>query len=149
MPKHAASSTAQPLPRHYNGQGVLRPSLRIDLGEGDFAEQFQTMWDEHVNFGTAKSHKKLARRDAQQQMEWRARLHDKRDRESAQPAAAPKSGKKRRRAEGAAQAEQQVPKAQAAQPRPQPTQPKPQPAKAALPSKGRWDGCLAAKLLGA
>jgi hypothetical protein len=141
--KKEAADTSQPLAKHYNGQCVLRPSVVLDLAGGDFMQRFETVWDEHVNFGTAKSHKKLARRDSQQQMEWHTRLHDKRDRESA---VAPKAAKKkRRREESGAQAE--APKPQPGQPQPQPRPPQPPTGKAALPSKGRWNGCLAAKIL--
>ena len=76
---------AQPLPRHYNGQGYVpdstsalptsalpshicrlglprraaRPSDFIPLSDGDFMASFQGLWEAHVEFGTTRSHKKL------------------------------------------------------------------------------------------
>ena len=116
---------------------------------------------EHVNFGTSRSHKKLARRDAQQQMEWRARLEAKQGapvaKRSTEGAHEPPPRKKKRRRDEAAAASgaggagegvgsraarEPEPAAARAAPAPQPSQ-----AKATLATKGRFGGTLAARLL--
>ena len=118
---------------------------------------------EHVNFGTSRSHKKLARRDAQQQMEWRARLEAKQGapvaKRSTEGAHEPPPRKKKRRRDEAAAAsgaggagegvigsraarKPSEPAAARAAPAPQPSQ-----AKATLATKGRFGGTLAARLL--
>jgi hypothetical protein len=52
----------EPTPKHYNGQGVVRPSQAIALHSDDFEHQWRQLWSLHVNFGTAMSHKKLAKK---------------------------------------------------------------------------------------
>jgi hypothetical protein len=50
---------AQPLPRHYNGQGVARPSDFVPISDGAFMPAFEALWAHHIEFGTNRSHKKL------------------------------------------------------------------------------------------
>ena len=69
--EHALLRVAQPLSRHYNGQGVVRPSETLPLSGDGFGDAFGALWDEHVNFGTSVSHKKLKAKGAR--MEWRER----------------------------------------------------------------------------
>ena len=126
------------------------------------AHRVRSSAQEHVNFGTSRSHKKLARRDAQQQMEWRARLEAKQGapvaKRSTEGVHEPPPRKKERRREEAAAAssaggagegvgsraarEPSEPAAARAAPAPQPSQ-----AKATLATKGRFGGTLAARLL--
>lgn len=58
----------QPTSQQYNGQGVARPSVCIALHADDFDQQWRELWSQHVNFGTAKSHKKLAKKAEKQAM---------------------------------------------------------------------------------
>ena len=72
-PAASSASRARPaLGRHYNGQGVVRPSETLPLSGDGFGDAFGALWDEHVNFGTSVSHKKLKAKGAR--MEWRERL---------------------------------------------------------------------------
>ncbi|KAJ1618349.1 hypothetical protein T492DRAFT_1093168 [Pavlovales sp. CCMP2436] len=57
-----AAPLLEPTPKHYNGQGVVRPSQAIALHSDDFEHQWRQLWALHVNFGTAVSHKKLAKK---------------------------------------------------------------------------------------
>lgn len=52
----------QPTSQHYNGQGMVRPSTCIALHADDFESKWRELWSLHVNFGTSKSHKKLAKK---------------------------------------------------------------------------------------
>lgn len=38
---------------------LARPSEYVPLSAADFMDDFQILWDEHVQFGTSRSHKKL------------------------------------------------------------------------------------------
>ena len=38
---------------------LARPSEYVPLSAADFMDDFQSLWDEHVQFGTSRSHKKL------------------------------------------------------------------------------------------
>jgi hypothetical protein len=90
--EHALLRVAQPLGRHYNGQGVVRPSETLPLSGDGFGDAFGALWDEHVNFGTSVSHKKLKAKGAR--MEWRERLAAA---DAERPAAAGAARKKKRR----------------------------------------------------
>jgi hypothetical protein len=56
------SALLDPTTKHYNGQGAVLPSTCLPLHSGDFEGQWRKLWDLHVNFGTSKSHKKLAKK---------------------------------------------------------------------------------------
>ena len=90
--EHALLRVAQPLGRHYNGQGVVKPSETLPLSGDGFGDAFGALWDEHVNFGTSVSHKKLKAKGAR--MEWRERLAAA---DAERPAAAGAARKKKRR----------------------------------------------------
>ena len=90
--EHALLRVAQPLGRHYNGQGVVKPSETLPLSGDGFGDAFGALWDEHVNFGTSVSHKKLKAKGAR--MEWRERLAAA---DAERPAAADAARKKKRR----------------------------------------------------
>ena len=53
------SRVAQPMPRHYNGQGVAQPSDYVPLTHDAFMPAFEALWAAHVEFGTTRSHKRL------------------------------------------------------------------------------------------
>eukprot|EP00967_Tisochrysis_lutea_P065231 scaffold84736_cov30-Tisochrysis_lutea.AAC.5 len=91
-PRRGLAQVLEPLPRHYNGQGVLRPSICLQLRDESFQADFSSLWDEHVDFGTARSHKKLLKRD-REASEWRARLAAK---QSEELIVHPKQSKKKR-----------------------------------------------------
>ena len=131
---------AQPLSRHFNGQGMVQASDYVPLTDEDFGSTFMALWDAHINFGTSRSHKKL--------------LGKKR-----QPAAAVESGgidddargvSQKRKHDEIARSSARVKTdgtASAISKAPTPAAP---PAAAAQPlaNKGRFAGTLAARLLG-
>ncbi|EOD11783.1 hypothetical protein EMIHUDRAFT_214072 [Emiliania huxleyi CCMP1516] len=45
-------ATLEPLPSHYNGLGLLRPTVSVPLASDDFMASFRVLWEEHVDFGT-------------------------------------------------------------------------------------------------
>lgn len=153
MAPRRGPSVLEPLPSHYNGLGLIRPSVSMQLVSDSFEAEFGQVWTEHVDFGTARSHKKLLKRD-REASEWRSRLAAKQTVE-----APPATGKKRRRnteraaaepvsarnGPGAGGAPALAPAAPAAvRPRAAASQPK----ATVLASKGRWGSTLASQLLG-
>jgi len=149
------TAVVEPPVRLYNGLGMLRPSVCVQLQGGDFEAEFDALWNEHVDFGTARSHKKLLKRD-RDASEWRSRLAAKQAVE-----VVPEPGKKKRPKWGAAVeddsplepaslGQQAAPAPVAVGPttvgaRPRaPQQPKAQ----LLANKGRWGSTLASQLLG-
>lgn len=55
-------ATLEPLPSHYNGLGLLRPTVSVPLASDDFMASFRVLWEEHVDFGTSRSHKRSMRK---------------------------------------------------------------------------------------
>jgi len=151
----------QPLAKHYNGQGVARPSEYLPLSEEHFQPVFEALWQAHVEFGTSRSHKKLLGQKRRREEPALAAGGEAGDVDADAALPAKKKGARRRQqsddandgAEGVAQpAEARV--VQAAQ---QPRKPPPTDAvssgSAAAPAqllanKGRFAGTLAARLLG-
>ena len=155
MPQQQADKllrrVAQPLGRHYNGQGrenswrvsaravfltglrvamrrLVRESTYLPLSDDGFSAEFEERWNEHVDFGRAWR----GGRSQSEKTEWRVRLAAKKkgsasDLVSKDPtslgASAPKSGQKRKR---------------------EPTAPRQE----VLANTGRFRGTLAAQLLG-
>ena len=74
-------ATLEPLPSHYNGLGLLRPTVSVPLASDDFMASFRVLWEEHVDFGTSRSHKKLLAQD-KGASEWRDRLAAKKQAEA-------------------------------------------------------------------
>lgn len=110
-------------------------------GDG-FMPAFEVRWEEHVDFGTSKSHKKKAG----QQMEWRGRLETrKQEDEAKRPPAAddeaelPPAKQRRVASADSSQGKSEKPKAPPAKTKPTAT---------VLTNKGRFAGTLAASLLG-
>jgi len=126
---------AQPLGRHYNGQGVVRESTYLPLGDDSFSAEFEERWNEHVDFGRAWRGGRSAQSDS---AEWKVRLAAKKERSVQRPgpsgsdaadAPALASGTKRKR-EPAASAPQKT-----------------RPSQKTLANTGRFGGTLAARLL--
>ena len=119
---------AQPLPRHYNGQGVAQPSDYVPLSDADFVATFEALWQAHVEFGTTKSHKKLLGKK-------RKRVEPEGGAAAAALAAvaadAPMKGEKKKKKKPAQTGT-------SAPPAPPPV----------VASKGRWESTMAARLLG-
>mmetsp|Transcript_50175 Transcript_50175/g.166155 ORF Transcript_50175/g.166155 Transcript_50175/m.166155 type:complete len:135 (-) Transcript_50175:178-582(-) len=128
-------ATLEPLPSHYNGLGLLRPTVSVPLASDDFMASFRVLWEEHVDFGTSRSHKKLLAQD-KGASEWRDRLAAKKQAE-AEPAEAAKKQKRKSAAGAAAEPPRRPPPAAA----PPPARP------AVLPNKGRWGSTLASQLI--
>ena len=63
----ALARVAQPLARHYNGQGLVRASTYVPLSSDGFDGTFESLWKEHVDFGTSRAHKKLGKRQRAKQ----------------------------------------------------------------------------------
>ena len=61
---------AEPRLAHAWGR-VVHPSTYLTLADEAFMASFEVRWNEHVDFGTSRSHKK---KKPAQQMEWRGRL---------------------------------------------------------------------------
>ena len=53
---------AQPLRRHYNGQGVAQPSDYVPLSDKHFLAMFEALWQAHVAFGGWKKKPKKKRK---------------------------------------------------------------------------------------
>lgn len=144
----------EPLSSHYNGLGLLRPSVSVQLKSDSFGDEFARVWAEHVDFGTARSHKKLLKRD-REASEWRSRLAAKQAVEAptgagrkrqrkAEPAAGQPVSATPGHGDGGAPAARAAPAA-AAPPRPRAAS---QAKATVLASKGRWGSTLASQLLG-
>ena len=123
---------------------MLRSSEYVQLGSETFLDEFGVLWDEHINFGTSRSHKKQLQRDQDQEMEWRVRAEAKAQEAAAAGgdghASARKPKKKRKRADTDGGVHAKVLTGSA-----------PGSTKATqsmLPNKGRFSGTLAAQLLG-
>ena len=65
----------QPRDKDYNGQGIARSSVYIQLRTEEFLGQFKKVFDEHVEWGGR--HLKAFRSDKDMAMEWRQRLKQK------------------------------------------------------------------------
>ena len=120
---------------------LVFPSTYLPLAGDGFIPAFEVRWEEHVDFGTSRSHKKKAG----QQMEWRAKLETrKQEDEAKRPVADADEAEvpppKQRRVANAdsSQGKSEKPKAP-------PTKTKP--ATGVLTNKGRFAGTLAASLL--
>eukprot|EP01043_Picozoa_sp_COSAG02_P058662 COSAG02_NODE_7341_length_3056_cov_4.843422_2_plen_371_part_00 len=66
----------QPRGSDYNGQGIARPSVYIQLRTAEFLGQFKDVFDEHVGEWGGR-HLKTFRSEKDMQMEWRQRLKQK------------------------------------------------------------------------
>lgn len=70
----------QPAGNQYNGQGVVQASTCLPLHMEGFDLQWRALWDQHVNFGLTRSHKKLSKQGAKRKRadgtgpEWQKRL---------------------------------------------------------------------------
>ena len=149
-------NTAQPLNKHYNGQGcvvspglahahashsphparLVHPSAYLPLAEEAFMAGFEVRWGEHVDFGTSRSHKKKGKAKAAQPVEWTLDASGNPVEKTRDEAPPPK---KQRPAKAAP--------AEAARGRPR-ERLKTQAPNTVLTSKGRFAGTLAASLLG-
>ena len=58
-----------------------RPSALVRINAPDFQRQFRVLWDEHVEGFTGLRGKRRERTEKEQNMEWRIRLKEKRERE--------------------------------------------------------------------
>lgn len=149
MAPRRGHSVLEPLPSHYNGLGLLRPSVSVQLKSDAFEQEFGQVWAEHVDFGTARSHKKLLKRD-REASEWRSRLAAKQEVE-----APTGTGKKRHRKPdravgepGSAASSSGATAVSAAPAAVRPRAASQQPKATVLASKGRWGSTLASQLLG-
>jgi hypothetical protein len=66
----------QPRGSDYNGQGIARPSVYIQLRTAEFLGQFKEVFNEHVGEWGGR-HLKTFRSEKDMQMEWRQRLKQK------------------------------------------------------------------------
>ena len=142
---------AQPLTRHFNGQGVVQPSEYLPLSDEDFGSEFTRLWQAHVNFGTSRSHKKLLGKKRQPTSTGTGTGGSSSISEytGQDPSSARSAGQKRKHAEG--DKPSLVTKTA-----PSLSAPSAKPASSAaaaadaqpLASKGRFAGTLAARLLG-
>lgn len=147
----------EPLAKHYNGLGMLRPTECVLLRSGTFMQEFEALWDEHVDFGTARSHKKLLKRD-REGSEWKQALAAKQASDVAPSGPTESKSLQKKAKRGHAGAGTEAGAAADASDGPAPlkrdtaaiVRPRPlQSAKAvALPNKGRWGSTLAMQLLG-
>eukprot|EP01051_Picozoa_sp_SAG22_P013527 SAG22_NODE_1527_length_4219_cov_8.734466_2_plen_301_part_00 len=72
----------QPRHKDYNGQGLARESVFIQLGQADFMDDFAALYAEHVE-QWSRRHLKKHKSDQDLGMEWRVRLQEKQRREAA------------------------------------------------------------------
>ena len=150
-------NTAQPLNKHYNGQGCVRglpgpahahashsphrgrlvhPSAYLPLADEAFMAGFEARWGEHVDFGTSRSHKKKGKAKTAQPVEWTLDASGNPVEKTRDEAPPPK---KQRPAKAA------PPEDARGRPR---ERVKTQATNTVLTSKGRFAGTLAASLLG-
>lgn len=139
----------------------MRESDYVALGNDDFMATFESLWGEHVDFGTSRSHKKLIGKTRQPE-EWRLRLDAKkakadagerasehrlsvpgRDAKRKKKAHAPGAGSQDLATGAVETAEPAAPRAPAVAPAPAPLAP----TRVVMPNKGRFGGTLAAQLL--
>ena len=126
----------QPLPKHYNGLGLVKPTASVHLKSETFDQIFLELWNEHVDFGTSRSHKKLMKTD-REPLEWKRRLISKRQDQSKRAEGTTSSTNTAERGEKTERGKA----VQTGKPK------KTAPAKTLLPNRGRWGGTMAASLL--
>ena len=59
-----------------------RPSALVRITSPNFASEFQELWDEHVKGFTGLRGKRRERTEKEQNMEWRVRLKEKKERDA-------------------------------------------------------------------
>mmetsp|Transcript_17871 Transcript_17871/g.34864 ORF Transcript_17871/g.34864 Transcript_17871/m.34864 type:complete len:162 (+) Transcript_17871:401-886(+) len=136
----------QPGSKQYNGQGVLLETVYLPLSGGDFDAQFGALWSEHVDFGTSRSHKKLEKRSAP--MKWQVDLEAKHTRLETSRATGGVDGAEHKERSNPPQKRGKQETASSGPSQSRSVQEKTQPERRALPKTGRFEGTLAAKLLG-
>ena len=130
---------AEPRLAHAWGR-VVHPSTYLTLADEAFMASFEVRWNEHVDFGTSRSHKK---KKPAQQMEWRGRLEARKQTAATERPPA-EDGQRPRAAAARADASKE---GGSERPRPPAKRAKTQPSTSVLANKGRFTGTLAASLL--
>ena len=81
------TAVLQPSRSRYNGQGLSRASVFLEMSEPSFVEQFTVLFDEHIVGWTKRDMRKVSRKQERQGMLWHQRLAAK----YAPPTVAPSS----------------------------------------------------------
>lgn len=78
------SRVLQPGRARYNGQGVAKPSVFLDMGAPDFGEALAATFAEHVAGWAKKDFRKVSKAQEQPTMLWHQRLQAKQQQERGQ-----------------------------------------------------------------
>jgi hypothetical protein len=68
------TAVLQPSRSRYNGQGLARASVFLEMSEPSFVGQFAALFDEHIVGWTKRDMRKVSRKQERQGMLWHQRL---------------------------------------------------------------------------